>query len=266
MKQNHFMIPYFGNKRKEVELIYNEIKDKINDIEFIVEPFCGSCALSYYISLKHPNKYTYILNDNNHQLIELINISKDEAKMSKFKDDLLKIYDNVYNDKKKYLEVVKKAKEGDYISFVFINKYYQIRPGIFPTEDRRSKSSLENIDKCNFLNFIRTEKTLTSNKDAVEIYDLYKNNNNTLIFLDPPYLQTCNDFYLDSSINIYEYLFYNNIKKEKALICLCINDIWITKLLFKDIINTKSYDKTYEANGKKGEGKKKASHIIILNK
>lgn len=266
MKQNHFMIPYFGNKRKEVELIYNEIKDKINDIEFIVEPFCGSCALSYYISLKHPNKYTYILNDNNNQLIEIINVSKDEAKLSKLKDDLLKIYDNVYNDKNKYLEVVKKAKEGDYISYVFMNKYYTIRPGLFPLKGTRSKLPIENIDKYNFINFIRTEKTLISNKDALEIYDLYKNNKKALIFLDPPYLQALNDFYLDSSINIYEYLVHNNIMKEKALICLCINDTWITRLIFKDIINIKSYDKNYQTNGKKGEGKKKASHIIILNK
>ena len=63
--KNHFFIPYFGNKRKETPLIYEKTKHELNDITTIIEPFCGSCAFSYYISLQHPKKYKYILNDNN---------------------------------------------------------------------------------------------------------------------------------------------------------------------------------------------------------
>jgi site-specific DNA-adenine methylase len=43
--KNHFFYPYFGNKREEVEHIYN-LSD-LNNIDTIVEPFCGSCAVSY---------------------------------------------------------------------------------------------------------------------------------------------------------------------------------------------------------------------------
>ncbi len=38
---------YHGNKREAIETIYNNLN--FDNIETIVEPFCGSCALSYYI-------------------------------------------------------------------------------------------------------------------------------------------------------------------------------------------------------------------------
>ena len=34
MKKNHFFIPYYGNKRQEVEKIYNEIKDDIENNKY----------------------------------------------------------------------------------------------------------------------------------------------------------------------------------------------------------------------------------------
>ena len=45
--KNHFVFSYAGNKRKEVEEIYKNIN--FNNITTILEPFCGSCSLSYYI-------------------------------------------------------------------------------------------------------------------------------------------------------------------------------------------------------------------------
>jgi site-specific DNA-adenine methylase len=56
-KNNHFVISYAGNKRKEVEKIYENIKDKLDDIDNIIEPFCGTSALSCYISQQHPKKF-----------------------------------------------------------------------------------------------------------------------------------------------------------------------------------------------------------------
>ena len=56
--KNHFYFPYVGNKREEVEYILNNLN--LDNITTIIEPFCGSCALSYYISTKYPNKFKYI--------------------------------------------------------------------------------------------------------------------------------------------------------------------------------------------------------------
>ena len=45
--------------------IYNNINLSLErDIKIVIEPFCGSCSLSYYIWTKLPN-LKFILNDNN---------------------------------------------------------------------------------------------------------------------------------------------------------------------------------------------------------
>lgn len=254
------MMSYNGNKRKEVEKIYDEIKNKIINVKYIVEPFCGSCALSYYISLKHPDKYTYILNDNNKFLIELLELCKDEEKIQNLKA----MHETAWNNKENYLKICNNAKTGDLKSWFYINKYYSIRAGLMPLNTKQNINFFDKFDKSPFIDFLKKEKTIILNDDALNIYDVYKNKEDALIFLDPPYLTACNDYYAYSNINIYEYLHNNNIKNEKALICLCINDIWITRLLFKDVINIVSYNKKYDVNGKDGK-KKEAQHIIIVN-
>ena len=52
--KNHFFFSYCGNKREEVEHIYNLLD--LNNIDTIVEPFCGSCAMSYYIWTQNKDK------------------------------------------------------------------------------------------------------------------------------------------------------------------------------------------------------------------
>jgi len=47
--KNHFYMPYFGNKRTEVSIIYKHLD--LNNITTIIEPYAGSAAISYYISL-----------------------------------------------------------------------------------------------------------------------------------------------------------------------------------------------------------------------
>jgi len=61
--RSHFVISYKGNKRTEIKEILKGID--LSNIKYIVEPFCGSSALSYALSKMYPNKFTYILNDNN---------------------------------------------------------------------------------------------------------------------------------------------------------------------------------------------------------
>jgi hypothetical protein len=58
---NHFIIPYAGNKRKEYNIIKNNI-DYTNK-KIIIEPFGGLCAISYEIYKEKGNIYTFYLND-----------------------------------------------------------------------------------------------------------------------------------------------------------------------------------------------------------
>ena len=120
-------MPYYGNKRNEVEGLYNEIKDKLDEIEIIVEPFCGSSAFSYYLSLKHPKKFKYILNDNNKYLIELYEISTNLEKINELIETLKIIHKDM--NKEKYNII---CKEERFENWVYKNKIYNIRPGLFP--------------------------------------------------------------------------------------------------------------------------------------
>ena len=52
--KNHFFFSCCGNKREEVEHIYNLLD--LENIDTIVEPFCGSCAMSYYIWTQNKDK------------------------------------------------------------------------------------------------------------------------------------------------------------------------------------------------------------------
>ena len=260
MKKNHFFIPYYGNKRQEVEKIYNEIKDDIENDKYkiIVEPFCGSSAFSYYIWLNNKNRdLSYVLNDNNKMLIELYNISKDETKFINLYNSLVKLQEETTN-KEKYLEVCKKA-NTDLICYIYIHKIFCIRAGLYPINKTFTIDSWKTFLNAPIIDFIRNAKITFLNKNALEVYEEYKGNKKALIFLDPPYLASENSFYKDPTVNIYEYLFNNDIKKEKALILLCLENNWIIKLLFKGKKNI-TYDKKYEAS------KKKTEHILILNK
>ena len=65
-----FIFSYLGNKRIDFKYINNVIDD-IDNYETIIEPFCGTSAISFNIWLKHPKK-KFILNDNNEDLIILL--------------------------------------------------------------------------------------------------------------------------------------------------------------------------------------------------
>ena len=251
--KNHFLLPYPGNKRNECEGIYNEIINKLDDITTIIEPFCGSSACSYYISTKHPKRFQYILNDNNKYLIQLYLIAKDESKLNKF----IKVLDNKIKDlnKEKYDLI---AKEDNLISWMITHKIYNIRAGLFPTTGRPILKTFEYLKTCPIITFLQNENIKFYNVDAIRLMDAYTNNKKCLIFLDPPYLVSCNDFYKDAKVNIYEYLFNNKIENMKASLLLCLEKNWIIELLFNGQIK-KEYGKKYEGS------KKNTTHIIISN-
>ena len=252
---NHFFISYSGNKRKEVKLIYEQIKDNLENITTIIEPFCGSSALSYYLSTIHPGKFKYILNDNNKILIDIYKIFQEPLKLDEF---VLRLNEmSIDINKEKYLTYVKKANECPYCWY-YIHKICQIVPGLFPIKGK-IKTDFEFIKKSPIINFIRTENIEFSHIDAISIFDTYKNDTNNLIFLDPPYMNTCNTLYKCPTINIYEYLLINKIDPLNSFVVLCLEDNWIIRFLFATN-KTTTHDMRYE------QSKRNTKHIIIVNK
>ena len=188
--KNHFYISYAGNKREEVKTIYDNLN--LNNIETIIEPYGGSCAMSYYIWLHHPN-LKFVLNDNNKFLMKMFNIIRNDNLLNDFEQHINnKLIPKIKQSKNDYLEVIKN-KDNDVYSWFIANKFYTIRAGLYNT----NINSYKNIDIKNnnpIYNFFKNGNIEFYNIDGIEIYDKYKNNKTNLILLDPPYLLSENCF------------------------------------------------------------------------
>ena len=125
------------------------------------------------------------------------------------------------------------------------------------------KTKLKQLDLKNtyIYEFFNNEDIEFYNEDGLDIYKKYCNDSENMIFLDPPYLNRCNTFYSNQIVNIYEYLFKNDIRDQKAKIYLILENNWIIQLLF-DGYNKIEYDKKYSVNFSKNTNVK---HVFISN-
>lgn len=248
--KNHFIMAYFGNKRIEVEMIYDKISDEIEKSKIIIEPFCGSCAMSYYISLKHPKKFKYIINDNNTNLIKLLNILKDENEWIKFREEINEILKKII-DKESYLVNTKK---DTFTGWFIGNKYFSIRPFLYNT----TRKIIPLKEHYPIIDFLRNEDIEILNTDGCLVYNDNKFNSKTLILLDPPYLLTDNRWYSTPTYNIYETMGEETMKNLKAKIVMIVNNNFIMRFIYKKwyIIE---YDAKYQTT------KKELTHLIISN-
>lgn len=241
--KNHFFMTYRGNKRQEVERILENID--LTNITTIIEPFAGSSALSYYIHTQYPNKFKYILNDNDAKLMELYQMAKEGT----IQDFFNKINSMCFNDngdfidKDRYKEIVKKKDlEGWFIA----NKFYCRVSGLYPLNGR--KTHIKNDLGQGFTDFLQSDAVHLSQNDAVDLVDRYKDDDTCLIFLDPPYMDLNNDFYNCGGKNIYEYLNYNKTFKSKIVVV--VNETWINDIIFANYKAIK-YNKLYQQSNRK---------------
>jgi site-specific DNA-adenine methylase len=250
--KNHFFYAYAGNKRNECNDIFNYIKNDIEKYNNIIEPFCGSCAFSVFMSKLYPLKFKYILNDLDTRLIELLNLSRDKVALEEF---LIILNNNVIGlNKIKYKEIIK---TDTLLGYVMKRLIYTITPGLFPLDYKEKVYTFDNLD---IVKFMRTENITLSSVDGLDIVNQYKYVENTFIFLDPPYLLSNNEFYkMKKGVNIYEYLTINGMNDFKSWLLLVIERNWITGYIFKDYIK-EEWNKNYEMS------KKKTTHIIVSNK
>jgi hypothetical protein len=251
--KNHFYIPYFGNKRQEVKNIYENID--FTNITTVIEPFCGSCAMSYYISTQKKG-LKYILNDNNKYLKEMFELLMDDDKIDKFEKDFEINVKSFKNNKERYYQIVG---ENNLLSWIIKHKICSFQPGSFPLATRAYKETI-NLKSCPIYNFFKNNDITFCCDCGLSIYEKYKNSKNNLLLLDPPYLQSRNNYYLNPDTNIYDYLHNNDINNENAEIILILENVPVIKLLFKHNKVKFEYDKKYEVS------RKKTSHIIIGKK
>jgi len=215
MNKNHFIIGYAGNKRKEVGKIVPYMS--LDDVTTIVEPFCGTSALSCYLSQIYPNKFIYRLNDNDERLIELYFLLQCPIKTKQLEDD----YNESIKDltKEKYTEIIN---SGSMVGYIMARKHYYHRVGVYCTT---RKPTIAHFCEAPIIKFLRTETVEISNIDGEAVMKEYMKSPTTVIYLDPPYLKTDNKAYYSKHSNlfgIYKYLECYDIKNYKCQIFLHI--------------------------------------------
>ena len=256
---NHFVFPYAGNKRQEVVKLHDYIVDKLDGIDTIIENFCGSSAMSYYISTKYPKRFKYILNDMNPRLIELYCLVKDKQKFDSFLIELNELV-KLITSKEEYNKIVK---PDTFIAWFISNLIHAIRPKLYVPN---YKPKTYTFNDRGIIHFLQNEDVEIRSIDGCELLKQYENDSNVLLLVDPPYVLSDNSLYSHRTTDIYEYCGGNTLTTFKAFVIFVLEENWITRMLFKNNIKV-SYPKKYESNGGVAGGiKKKTTHIIISNR
>lgn len=274
-----FYFAYFGNKRTEFKYIEELLKDVKYD-KFI-EPFCGSCSTSYLNYYSGLDKIDYYLNDNDKDLIDFLKDVKQNGCKTYF--EFCKEYTTKDFTREKHNKQIDKYKENKHTlhDYFYYNKVYNFRKAIFPDPNVRKISDVNYLKYDKWDKFFCDKHVNLSNLDYIEIMEKFKDDENALIYLDPPYFSSFNGAYSDYTNNtsnvvdgidivkdntfMYVY-FVNFIKTCKCKVLMIINRCSILEYLYKPYIH-KFYDKNYgttKMNKDKVKYKTQTQHMIIL--
>lgn len=263
---SHFFFFYMGNKRRE----YKYIEPLLNfyGIENIIEPFCGSSAISFNIWLKYPHLNFY-LNDNYINLINVYNLLKT--------NDINDIFDKMNEYKLKYNDPVEFKKFGkshqncnniDTIIYMFLRKASRFRFGEVLRKEHHFSTKLFTKPtklQLKFIEFIKSPNVHISNDDWSILFDKFKNDDKSIFFFDPPYIDSDNTFYNCKCSNKYDYNVYeffnlNKINTFNSHIYFILELIDKNTNIFGNDNIITTYDKYY------GNSHKTTKHAIYTNK
>jgi site-specific DNA-adenine methylase len=240
---SHFLFSITGNKRQDIKHFKDYFPDNIN---YVVEPFCGSSAVAFYL-----NKNSH-LNDSDEFLIKTYKLIQKKE------------YDEIH--KKCFKIANKKIKTNDKLYNYVTDKMYKY------TSRFKKDKVLRKITKkkIEFKKFI-TDKCKLTYKDYKNILKEYEEEKEGyFIFLDPPYFQSSNTDYSqyvsryqkgtkiikDNTTLFIDILNFLKTTKNKTM--LIINDNSINRYIYNGFIKG-TYNKTYsQSNGI-------TKHLIICN-
>jgi len=220
------------------------------DVKIVVEPFGGSFAIIKHF-YKDTNKYTFHINDNDENLYytylhyeDLINEYK----------KLCHTFRNEFGSESRGMEehfnglthIHPKLK-------IYMHKTFFIRGKMF----KAVKSFNYNPIERDIL-----DVGILSDFDYTHIFNIYRNNEDAFLFLDPPYLFSDNNNYAsqvrDTDMTQIIVDIFRFIKTCKCKVMLIINKLNLLQELFKKYLKGE-YLKIYQI------GKKKSYHLIITN-
>lgn len=248
---SHFPCTYFGNKRLEIKefeayLIKPETKT-------IIEPFAGTCAVSFYLNQKYPERFNFIAYDSSPEVI--------------------RIY--------KALEQI----DGEFYSQELIDAIAGIMKTWAWRHGRKNKTTETKFTKkqLEFIKFIKSDKFKFIGADWKTDIDELASNPENSIFLDPPYFDSYNQCYFtetkifksagnNSAVSMDLTFIFCEIcelfkKGSAANILMISSSVSILRYIFRDFI-ANIYEVTTGINCLKLDGKfckKKRYHIIVTN-
>ena len=174
-----------GNKKYKLKYLLPIIKENINEDTIFIEPFCGSCIVSYNVFKLNTVKEFHI-NDIDEMRMKFYNDITDISKREEF----YKIQDDIIENGPDYYYIYEDKTElkREYISYLFekrIGTFCRLFPG---------KISSTKISD-NWMEFLTIANK--TNDDWKVIMEKYKDNKNAFIYLDPLYFNMCNNIYTE---------------------------------------------------------------------
>lgn len=253
MAFRNFFFAYNGNKYKEMKHLYENID--LTDIDTIIEPFGGTCAFSYYISQKHPNRFKYVINDSNAFLVKLLNRAKNSHELDEDINSLNEMAEKATSRE----EYAKLANKKTYLGWLFGNSYFAITPFRFPLE--RGVMDFNKRFKIDFINFLNNENVSILEGDGVNL----KHSPVAIVYVlkllsilksvsDGKFMYSACGKSATPEISVFISSFFIFLQSEPTVV---VADNWIMRLLFKH--SGEGYAKTYQIT------KRKVTHIIIKN-
>ena len=238
-----------GNKQNDIKYFSHLLP---LDVKRVVEPFGGSFAVIKHF-YKDIDKYDFHINDTDETLFYMYHNYKDVIEKA---HELRRLYETEYepeNRKRDFKKYFDNLEMNPHMKKYLADNYF-VRGNMFICPNHDDKY---NPDETNILN----TATIT-NLDYTEIFQMYKDDNDAFLFLDPPYLFSDNSGYASQVretdmtqmiVDIIELM-----KTCKCKVMLIINKLNILEYLFKDYTKGE-YLRIYQLT------KKKSKHLIICN-
>jgi site-specific DNA-adenine methylase len=238
-------------------------------IDTIVEPFCGSCAFSldYYIK-KGYDKINYVVNDIDNDLINFFIYIYGHGFKTVY--DYIKDFHFENTDKEIRTNAIRRYFDNgknplDYFIMKRVDERFYVKDRIHNFIEKYKDDKYKKTDE-----FFKNA-TITC-KDYKKVFNEYKDRKDCLLFLDPPYMDSCNEEYkefnkkynkrefgreCEDSTQMYIDM-VNLMKTAKCKVIGITNDNAMMRYLFNGWVKT-SYNKTYQIT------KKKTKHILFMN-
>ncbi len=135
---------------------------------------------------------------------------------------------------------LKHVKSGKLSGYILGHKYYKLRSFCFPLNELNRFNKKLDLINAPIYDFSKNANIELYNEDANKIID-DNDNEQSLTFLDPPYIASCNNFYStdtgENICNIYEKLYYYKLKNYKCKMLICHENNWLYKILFNDYLD-----------------------------